>query len=402
MTEYLRSRLSALLSRKTTSGRFIPEIDGLRFVAIWSVVLFHLYVFVTKKLALEADDDWLARVLSKGFFGVQLFFVISGFIISLPFAQGERAHSGAPSLGSYYKRRLTRLEPPYVLNLLLIAALLLLIGRHSFSELVPHFLASVTYTHNFIYETPSIINGVAWTLEIECQFYVVAPLLATAFKLASRWQRRLVLVAAIALATAAAQLLVPHTPLWQQALPAHLNYFLCGFLLADVFAARPAEQRQQRSYAWDGLGALCWALMLVLLLAPKELRWLLPLPVTLACYSAFRGCWSGAIFGHPFVYTIGGMCYTLYLYHSYVLSLGGGMLVRVPGLEGLPVWLLLCLASVLLVPLVLLVCVVFFVLTEKPFMNPGWPAAFAARWHALSRRKTLRPPAPVETARTPR
>src|SRR6185295_9906028 len=139
-------RLGRLLSRETSAGRFIPEIDGLRFVAISSVVLFHLHVFIIKKLGLQAADSWLAVFMSKGAIGVQLFFVISGFIISLPFAQGQRGWRPTLGLRAYYRRRLTRLEPPYILNLLLISALLLLFGKLSLRELMPHLLASITYT----------------------------------------------------------------------------------------------------------------------------------------------------------------------------------------------------------------------------------------------------------------
>src|SRR4051812_22000656 len=166
MSSAWRERLVRLLSRETSAGRFISEIDGLRCVAISSVVLFHLHVFIIRKLGLQAADSWLAIVMSKGAIGVQLFFVISGFIISLPFAQGLRCGRSRPTLSAYYRRRLTRLEPPYILNLIASSTLLLLLGKLSLSGLTPHFFASITYTHNLIYGEPSIINGVAWSLEV--------------------------------------------------------------------------------------------------------------------------------------------------------------------------------------------------------------------------------------------
>jgi peptidoglycan/LPS O-acetylase OafA/YrhL len=111
----------AHLSRETSSGRFIPEMDGLRFVAIGMVILFHLNGYLAAKAtfpqySLMAQSDWLARIALVGFRGVELFFVISGFILGLPFA----AHhiEGAPpvNLRKYYLRRLTRLEPPYIVT----------------------------------------------------------------------------------------------------------------------------------------------------------------------------------------------------------------------------------------------------------------------------------------------
>src|SRR5579872_4562236 len=77
------------LSRETSSGRFIPEMDGLRFAAIGMVVLFHLNGYLTAKSRLfypTPPTDWLAQAAYVGFHGVELFFVISGFILGLPFA----------------------------------------------------------------------------------------------------------------------------------------------------------------------------------------------------------------------------------------------------------------------------------------------------------------------------
>src|SRR5207302_6729140 len=87
----IAGRILARLSRETTSGRFIPEMDGLRFVAIAMVVLFHLNGYLTAKAvspqyAFTARSDWITQVALVGFRGVELFFVISGFILGLPFA----------------------------------------------------------------------------------------------------------------------------------------------------------------------------------------------------------------------------------------------------------------------------------------------------------------------------
>src|SRR5208282_2381379 len=79
------------LARETTSGRLIPQIDGLRFTAIGLVVLFHLNGYLAAKWPLGhagslPQSSWLAQAALVGFHGVELFFVISGFILALPFA----------------------------------------------------------------------------------------------------------------------------------------------------------------------------------------------------------------------------------------------------------------------------------------------------------------------------
>src|SRR5256885_11137883 len=66
--------------RITTSGEIIPEIDGLRFIAIAAVILHHLALFVSTQRKSEEG------LLLVGQNGVELFFAISGFILAVPFA----------------------------------------------------------------------------------------------------------------------------------------------------------------------------------------------------------------------------------------------------------------------------------------------------------------------------
>src|ERR1700690_3142069 len=94
--------LKSKASRTTTSGQFIPEIDGLRFIAIFSVILFHLSGYVTVKTGRTEEHDLLADLFSHGNFGVKLFFVISGFVIALPFAKGHLSNDKLPSLKQYF------------------------------------------------------------------------------------------------------------------------------------------------------------------------------------------------------------------------------------------------------------------------------------------------------------
>ena len=104
--------------RITTQKRFIPEIDGLRFVAIGSVVLFHLYAALERGAITEPvpfNTDLAKR-------GVELFFAISGFILGIPFASGYLLNAPSVNLKKYFVRRLTRLEPPYFISLFVYAA----------------------------------------------------------------------------------------------------------------------------------------------------------------------------------------------------------------------------------------------------------------------------------------
>ncbi len=79
--------------RITTSGRFIPKVDGLRFIAIVSVVLYHLGGFIAGKdrnvYVDDIDYSFLISLMSHGNLGVLLFFVLSGFILGIPSCQSK-------------------------------------------------------------------------------------------------------------------------------------------------------------------------------------------------------------------------------------------------------------------------------------------------------------------------
>ena len=137
------------LKRVTTSGIYVPEIDGLRFIAIVSVVLFHLVLELHLRsgrvIPIENGTGWLYSVLCNGERGVRLFFIISGMILALPFARQMLLGERPVSLGKYYMRRVTRLEPPYIASIL-IAVLMFAIYQHGLHGIsAGHLLATTFY-----------------------------------------------------------------------------------------------------------------------------------------------------------------------------------------------------------------------------------------------------------------
>ncbi len=224
------------LSRITSSGNFIPEIDGLRFVAIVSVVLFHLYGFIDNKDGSVYNTiynfDFIANFLKNGNFGVELFFVLSGFILGLPFAKHYLKDSNKVSLKSYFLRRISRLEPPYIIVMFLLLMGSVFVSKNlSTTEGFQSFLASIAYMHNFIYEEPSFINTVAWSLEIEIQFYILAPILSLFFSINNNLTRRFLLIFTIIVFSVFSLLVIlPFLSILN-----YLHYFLVGFLLVDFY-----------------------------------------------------------------------------------------------------------------------------------------------------------------------
>jgi len=362
-------RLVAGVSRDTTSGQFIAEIDGLRFIAIFSVILFHLNWFITSKTGRSEGADLLTKFLSHGDMGVQLFFVISGFVIALPFANGHLLNGSQPDLRQYLFRRLTRLEPPYILNLLFRFALLPVATADTFGELLPHLLASMGYLHNIIYGSMSKINFVAWSLEIELQFYLLAPFVTSIFMIRSKATRRLLLVALIII-FAVISYALNGLPRVNLSIFSAAHYFLTGFLLVDIYLTE-WDQHPTTSWQWDVVSALAWSAIAALPYREGG-EYFMVIPTFFAYIAAFKGMLSNRFFCQPVIYAIGGMCYTLYLYHYSLISAMGRWLVKVEFLNRIPLWAEIIVASLVVVPVVLLFGAIMFALVEKPCMKKDW------------------------------
>jgi peptidoglycan/LPS O-acetylase OafA/YrhL len=368
--------------RITSQKRFIPQIDGLRFVAISSVVLFHLYASLHHGGAVQNSAFDAARLgmLSKR--GVELFFAISGFILGVPFASSYLQGAPKVKLKQYFLRRLTRLEPPYILSLLIWAGILLLAAHQSGREILPHLLASMAYLHNLVFNADSTINVVAWSLEVEVQFYILVPLLAGMFAIPNtRLRRGGMVILMFASALLGSQLL--HTRL-QTSVVSYLPFFLAGFLLCDMYVTR---RDWKPSWVWDVVALSGWPL--VWYLSPAWSYFLLPFIIVALYLAAFRGRLCSALFSHPIVTDIGGMCYSLYLFHFLIIS--AVCRVSKPIHIGPNFWAYYLLQAVLVLPFVLLFCGVFFLVVERPCMDKDWPRKLRNRWF-------VSPPAPMASA----
>ncbi|MHB0869571.1 MAG: acyltransferase family protein [Chloroflexota bacterium] len=140
--------------------KYIPELDGLRALAILSVLLFHL----------NFRSNWF----SLGWTGVMLFFVLSGFLITgILLEAKKRPHY----FRNFYARRALRVLPIYYLTFLAVAA-----AARTGQEGVGDLGYYVTYTQNYLLGatnfSPSfpIMFNHTWSLAIEEQFYLLWPL----------------------------------------------------------------------------------------------------------------------------------------------------------------------------------------------------------------------------------
>ncbi len=160
-------------SRKRHSeelSSYLPGLDGLRALAVLAVLIYH------------ARPEWLPG----GFLGVEVFFVISGFIITRGLLQ-EWQESGRIELRAFWLRRARRLLPALFLLLIGVMAYASLFETEVVASLRTDVLAALAYVTNLhlivgdqsyfaSFEKPSLLTHL-WSLAIEEQFYLVWPLL---------------------------------------------------------------------------------------------------------------------------------------------------------------------------------------------------------------------------------
>ncbi len=366
--ETIGQRLSAALGRITLSGGVIPELDGLRAVAIAWVLLFHINIYLKAKLGeavglfrWQPEVDYVAGL---GFRGVSLFFALSGFILALPFIRSYRGQGREPTPGEFWKRRLLRLGPPYVINLTLL--LLVLAATHQMSPgLLRNYIASTFCVSYLVDGRPSMVNGVAWSLEVEFQFYLVAPFLIRLCRPDSATIRRAGLVSLMVLGV------VLRGSGWftDKTLLGNLHSFGAGILLADLAVCRAWHCRPGRGWQ-DGVAVLGLASLLI----PAGTSMWVEGVQTLGILALVGGTLEQGLVGRwlsrlgPVL--VGGMCYTIYLYHYPVISLAGRVVV--PWVRNLAPGWAEAVGAVVLAGAVLGVSVVLFLSTERPFMRKGW------------------------------
>jgi len=217
--------------RITSSGDYYPEIDGLRFIAILTVVLFHITSTV-KPASVGAINSLplLTDIYRNGWQGVELFFAISGFIIGLPFARHYILGAKKIETKKYLLRRVTRLEPPYFLALLIFFVILLFSNQVTFFRGLSSLLSSMVYLNYTLNNNVDyLIISVIWSLEIEVQFYIFAIIFSRIFSL-NKIVRRLIMISIIIGFPLLHCLYFPKP----STIYNFIHFFTIGFLLVDL------------------------------------------------------------------------------------------------------------------------------------------------------------------------
>jgi peptidoglycan/LPS O-acetylase OafA/YrhL len=332
-----------------SSVPYLPGLDGLRGLAVAAVMVYH------------ANTEWLPG----GFLGVEVFFVISGYLITLLLI-GEHERTGRVDLRGFYVRRARRLLPALFTLLVGITIYTTLFRDDALGQLRGDVVAAVTYVSNWyqiwVGQGYTAAGDFAplrhlWSLAVEEQFYVIWPLVMIGLLRLGR--RRLpefsqwLALAAVGV-TAAVALLYHGGPIescsatpdayWHVgdrciskvdtlylSTPTRAGGLLLGAAFAmlwrPVALRRGAVRRQGRVLdiaalvGLVGLGALCWFLHIID--AGRADPWLFRggffvtglTSLLLIAAVTHSGARAGALLGNPVLLWIGTRSYGLYLYH---------------------------------------------------------------------------------------
>jgi peptidoglycan/LPS O-acetylase OafA/YrhL len=304
--------------------RYRADIDGLRAIAVLSVVGFHAF------------PEWVRG----GFVGVDVFFVISGFLISGIII--DSLAKGTFSFAEFYARRIRRIFPALIVVLMAcwgIGWVYLLPA--DFKQLGKHIAGGAGFVSNFVLWNESGYFDKAaaakpllhlWSLGIEEQFYIAMPLL-----LYLAWRGRVRLILATLMLAAVSFLLnvglirgdvigvfySPLTRIWELL----LGSVLAGLMLGNE-AGSFGRLQVLGGTRWRNIGSLAGMLLIAvsaLLMHKQQLfpGWLALLPTIGACLLIAAGpaAWlNRRVLANPLAVWFGLISYPLYLWHWPLLS----------------------------------------------------------------------------------
>ena len=311
-----------------------PDIDGLRAVAVIAVILFHL------------NAAWLPG----GFLGVDIFFVISGYLIGGILYR--ELSTGTFSLKRFYLRRMRRILPAFfavVVFTLIVGAQLMVPGSDEWNTARSSAKWSVFFGGNFFsalntdYFAPTVevqpLNHL-WSLAVEEQFYFIYPLILWAIIGISKrilppasssltsWVN--VVLTALAIASFALAF-VPFSVHGATLVPYYLPHLRFGELLIGAILAVAVSQGslQPSVKTATSVGSLSIVVLIVCLVLPfpNTTPWFPGFAAALPCiasagiiYAGARPYWFASALSHRAVVFVGKISYSLYLWHWPLLA----------------------------------------------------------------------------------
>jgi len=296
---------------------YLPQLNGLRAVAIAVVVGYHLGVPLT----------W------GGFLGVDLFLALSGFLITSILLK-EQATTGAIRLGRFWIRRILRLFPAVIVMVAVVGIAWPIVQRDGDSSFWLAAIGALTYTANLLVSFGGLHLGAldpTWSLALEEQFYLIWPLaLIAVFALKLRPRTTVAILAVLAVASFAIGALLFEsrpdggTPLSYYRPDARAGAILLGCAAAFIFSTDRGRRTIER-FSWVGWVGLAGVLALVAFMPHDWPHQHAVFAVLLPLAAIFSTLFVAGLAGRTPILTpvlswaplvwVGNISYSLYLWH---------------------------------------------------------------------------------------
>jgi len=317
-----------------SSGHHWDCLDGLRGMAIVMVVCAHAFYYTSPNIRYAGWPRVAHAFLGAGQLGVQVFFVLSGFLISQTFFAAKLKDPQFYYPNGYATRRFLKIIPPYYLAIVLLS-LFYWFGGHDLSQVkngllwlagIPDFI-NIPEAYGF--------NGVFWSLWVEVGFYLLLPVFFLGLRKCSYW----LTATAIALLLLIVPFLTRHYFSYATAdflfksarFPNGLTNFSWGVLFACIYCVVPLDARYRGSLAvigYAGIGGLLAAMFLDANYYLMVKRISFEIPLNLSGISAFFALFfifnSSALgtrfFSIPLIRYLGIISYEWFLFHLVMLD----------------------------------------------------------------------------------
>lgn len=303
--------------------RRLDMIDGLRGLAIFAVIYQHVYAYpLANKIAATGLIAW-PYGFTNAWLGVSLFFVLSGFVLGLPYAEGRRDIRSGHDTMAFLGHRAKRLLPLF----LIVCLVGYLIKLHMTVIYLPSLVLALSTMNMFtLGEFFPLVNNVYWSLSIEIWFSILFPVLLVCMRRFGLI-RTLVVVAVLALGVRFAGTFLtyfnPHINPVKDSVLARLDDFMLGIVLANLYVAGKLKRAPQwlvlagvvlvyaSSVGWDAM-VFKWA--------PYQYAALLNIATSCGFAMIIAGCLAEGSFAARMVSVLplrlaGAMCFSLYSWH---------------------------------------------------------------------------------------